>query len=454
MVRNCDLIVKPNCKIGFLRADSLIRNGRLGIYYGAFMKILIIGSGGREYAIGRRLSQDSVPHELFFSPGNGATGNIGKNLEITDFKELAKWALNEKVELTIVGPEEPLSLGVADIFRDNGLSVFGCSKDAARLEGSKVFMKDFLSRHNIPTAKFINTSIQSEADKFIDEISQKTNNIVIKADGLCAGKGVIIAQSAEEAKKVVADMLSGNSFGKAGHRVVVEEFLDGFEISFFAICDGKNFVSLPPAQDHKRLLDNDKGPNTGGMGAYAPTPLATPELIKKIEKNIIKPTLAGMLKENIPFCGVLFAGIMVVDNEPIVLEFNVRFGDPECEVIMPLIDGELGDLLLSAAKSNLTPIKIKDKYTVGVVMASKNYPYSSSIAEEIKINGEIADAHIDFAGVSQKNSQLLASGGRVLVCVGEGDSIKQAHDKAYELCALVDFCGSQYRTDIAYQVLK
>ena len=414
------------------------------------MKILIIGSGGREYSIALKL-QESRKHELFFAPGNGATSKLGTNLNIKDYNQLAEFAETEQIELTIVGPEAPLSDGVVDIFKARNLNIFGPSKAAARLEGSKAFMKDFLARNAIRTAAYLNTDDYDAAAKFIDSLAAP---IVVKADGLCAGKGVIIAQSREEAKAAARDMLSGESFGEAGKRVVVEEFLDGFELSFFAICDGENFVSLPVAQDHKRLKDNDEGPNTGGMGAYAPSPLASPELIKQVEEEVVKPTLKGMKAEGNPFCGVLFAGLMVVKGVPYVLEFNVRFGDPECEVLMPLIDGDLGEILLNAAKGDLKPVKLKDEFTVGVVMAGKNYPFSSSPKAKISVKNVPENSHIAFAGVSEQGGEIYADGGRVLVCVGLGKSIKQAQQKAYELCENVEFDGAQYRKDIAWQMLK
>ena len=414
------------------------------------MKILIIGSGGREYSIALKL-RESCKHELFFAPGNGATSKLGTNLSIKDYKKLAEFAETEQIELTIVGPEAPLSDGVVDIFKARNLNIFGPSKAAARLEGSKAFMKDFLARNAIRTAAYLNTDDYAAAAKFIDSIVAP---VVVKADGLCAGKGVIIAQSREEAKAAARDMLSGKSFGEAGKRVVVEEFLDGFELSFFAICDGENFVSLPVAQDHKRLKDNDEGPNTGGMGAYAPSPLASPELIKQVEEEVVKPTLKGMKAEGNPFCGVLFVGLMVVKGVPYVLEFNVRFGDPECEVLMPLIDGDLGEILLNAAKGDLKPVKLKDEFAVGVVMASNNYPFSSSPRAKIDVKNMPENSHIAYAGVSEQGGEIYADGGRVLVCVGLGKSIKQAQQKAYELCENVEFDGAQYRKDIAWQMLK
>ena len=414
------------------------------------MKILIIGSGGREYSIALKL-QESYKHELFFAPGNGATSKLGTNLSIKDYKKLAEFAETEQIELTIVGPEAPLSDGVVDIFKARNLNIFGPSKAAARLEGSKAFMKDFLARNAIRTAAYLNTDDYDAAAKFIDSLVAP---VVVKADGLCAGKGVIIAQTRDEAKSAARDMLSGESFGEAGKRVVVEEFLDGFELSFFAICDGENFVSLPVAQDHKRLKDNDEGPNTGGMGAYAPSPLASPELIKQVEEEVVKPTLKGMKAEGNPFCGVLFVGLMVVKGVPYVLEFNVRFGDPECEVLMPLIDGDLGEILLNAAKGDLKPVKLKDEFAVGVVMASNNYPFSSSPRAKIDVKNMPENSHIAYAGVSEQGGEIYADGGRVLVCVGLGKSIKQAQQKAYELCENVEFDGAQYRKDIAWQMLK
>ena len=422
------------------------------------MNILILGSGGREYSIGLAIKKENT-HNLYFMPGNGATSNLGTNINIKDYEKLAIFAKENSIDLTIVGPEAPLVDGVVDIFRRENLAIFGPTKAAARLEGSKAYMKNILKKYNIPTAAFIETSNKNEAYEFIDNM--KNLPIVVKADGLCAGKGVIIAQSKEEAKKTVEDMLSGSSFGEAGANVVVEEFLDGYELSVFAICDGKNYKVLPAAQDHKRLGDDDTGPNTGGMGAYAPTPLVNDEIYKKIEERVIKPTLEGMQKENAPFEGVLFIGVMVVKGEPIILEYNVRFGDPECEILMPLLETPVSELFYYGATKQLDKldIKIKNEFAVGVVMASENYPYGSSKAAEIIID-EIVDedlknnSHISFAGVENIDGKLMATGGRVLVCVGTGNSIKVARDRAYMLCGQVHFAGKKCRTDIAYQALK
>ncbi len=422
-----------------------------------YMNILIIGSGGREYSIGLVLNSDSSVDKLYFSPGNGATEHLGENIDIKDLDKLSSWAKDQGIDLTIVGPEAPLVDGVVDIFKDKGLTIFGPSRDAARLEGSKVYMKNFLKKYDIPTARYIESDNLGDAERFIDTL---TPPIVVKADGLCAGKGVIIAQSGDEAKEAVNDMLSGESFGEAGKRVIVEEYLDGYELSLFAICDGEDFKLLPAAQDHKRLLDGDEGPNTGGMGAYAPTPLIDETLYKKIEERVIKPTLEGMQKEGSPFEGVLFIGIMVVDGEPKVLEFNVRFGDPECEIVMPLIKSSVADLFYKAATKKLDDldIEIDDRYCVGVVMASENYPYKSSKPAEIIID-EIIDetlknnSHISFAGVTKEDDKLFATGGRVLVCVGLGDSIQEARDRAYDLAGQVHFVGKKLRRDIAYQAI-
>ncbi|OHE11270.1 MAG: phosphoribosylamine--glycine ligase, partial [Sulfurimonas sp. RIFOXYD12_FULL_36_11] len=349
------------------------------------MKILILGSGGREYSIARAILNEKNGHELFFMPGNGATSNLGTNLNIKDYNELAEFAKSNNIELTIVGPEAPLVEGVVDIFKAHGLTIFGPSKKAAQLEGSKVYMKNFLAKYDIPTARYIETSSIEDAFKFADKL---TAPIVVKADGLCGGKGVIIAQNHDEAKIAISEMLSGKSFGEAGKKVIVEEFLDGYELSMFAVCDGEDYILLPAAQDHKRVMDNDQGPNTGGMGAYAPTPLVDEVLYQKVRDRIIRPTLDGMKKEGAPFEGVLFIGIMVVKGEPITLEFNVRFGDPECEILMPLMTSSVSDMFYKAATNRLGEIKVEfsKQFAVGVVMASANYPYSNSTPAEIIVD--------------------------------------------------------------------
>ncbi|MFK5881516.1 MAG: phosphoribosylamine--glycine ligase [Sulfurospirillum sp.] len=421
------------------------------------MDILIIGGGGREYSIALALNRDKDVQNIYMAPGNGATDKFAKNINITDFDKLADFALKKNIDLTIVGPEAPLVDGIVDVFKKRGLLIFGSSKEASRLEGSKIYMKNFLKKYNIPTASYIETDNLEKAHEFIDTLKVP---VVIKADGLCGGKGVIIAPDKDEAKKAAKEMLSGESFGDAGRSIVVEEFLDGYELSVFAICDGENYKILPAAQDHKRLKDGDKGPNTGGMGAYAPTPLIDDELYKKIEKRVVEPTLLGMKKEGAPFEGVLFIGLMVIDAEPVVLEYNVRFGDPECEVLMPLLKTPASQLFYKAASGDLKSLNLEfyDKFAVAVVVASQNYPYGNSTPSEIiidkSIHVELENTHISYAGVIQEDGKLYASGGRVLLCVGLGDSIKEAGERAYMLCGQVHFAGKQFRHDIAYQALK
>ncbi|MEY3091041.1 MAG: hypothetical protein RL113_1357 [Pseudomonadota bacterium] len=422
------------------------------------MDVLIVGSGGREYSIALALRKDPNVEKIYFAPGNGATDSLGTNLDISDFNLLADFVEDHHIGLTIVGPEAPLVEGIVDVFKKRNLTVFGPTAKAAQLEGSKIFMKNFLARHNVPTAKYIETDVLKEAYDFIMTLDAP---IVVKADGLCGGKGVIIAQSHDEAKKAAGEMLSGNAFGDAGTRIVIEEFLDGYELSVFAICDGKDYVVLPAAQDHKRLLNNDEGPNTGGMGAYAPTPLVNEDIYRKLNEKVIEPTLKGMEAEGNPFTGVLFIGVMVVKGEPIVLEYNVRFGDPECEELMPLLKSPASELFYKAAIGDLKSAEISfhEKYAVGVVMASKDYPYKSTPPAEIIVDDihheELQEnAHISYAGVSRgEDGKLYATGGRVLVCVGLGDSIKEAQKRAYMLVGQVHFAGKQCRTDIAYQAL-
>jgi phosphoribosylamine--glycine ligase len=420
------------------------------------MDILVIGSGGREYSIGLALSRDRNVETIWFAPGNGATDRLGTNIDISDFEALADFVEEQGIDLTIVGPEAPLVEGVVDVFQARHLTIFGPTAAAAQLEGSKIFMKNFLARHDVPTARYIEPGSLEAAEAFIDTLPTP---VVVKADGLCGGKGVIIAQTHDEAKHAAKEMLAGTSFGDAGMKIVVEEFLDGYELSVFAICDGKDYVVLPAAQDHKRLLDNDEGPNTGGMGAYAPTPLVDDAIYAKLDERVIRPTLAGMEAEGMPFTGVLFIGVMVVRGEPIILEYNVRFGDPECEELMPLLQSPASELFYKAATGDLAhaTIEFYDQYAVGVVVASRDYPYKGSAPEVITIDEDpklSEHAHIAFAGVGRDAAgNLTATGGRVLVCVGVGDSIAQARDRAYALEKRVAFKGKQCRTDIAWQAL-
>lgn len=410
--------------------------------------ILIIGSGGREYALGLALKGENI--SLYFYEGNGATQELGENLVAKDFNELYEEIARRGIDLVVVGPEAPLSEGIVDFLQSRGVKVFGPSQRASRLESSKAYMKDFALRYQIPTAKYMQSTDKQKLKDFAKTLQAP---IVIKADGLCAGKGVIIASSQQEALETIDEM---GKFGSAGERIVVEEFLDGYELSLFALCDGKNFVLLPPAQDHKRLKDNDLGPNTGGMGAYSPTPLCNKELLEKIASRIIAPALKGCESENHPFCGVLFAGIMVVGGEPILLEFNVRFGDPECEVLLPTLKTPLLQILDCCVGGDLQNLKyeVSDEFALGVVLASENYPYSSSTPELITLKDFDSNlGHIAFGGVERKEGRLYATGGRVCVCVGRGKSLLEAKENAYKICDCVEFKGKQYRKDIGFRAL-
>ena len=420
------------------------------------MKILIVGSGGREYSIALSLKNDARVEKIYFAPGNGASGKIGENIHAKGNEEIVAFCVSRGVGLVVIGPEQPLIEGLSDALREAKIRVFAPSKKAAQLEGSKIFMKNLLHKYRIPTAQFIASGDENELFSFIDKCA--FDKIVIKADGLCGGKGVIIVDSKSEARQCVESMLSGDAFGEAGKNIVIEEFLEGFELSVFAICDGSDFVILPTAQDHKRLLDNDLGPNTGGMGAYSPTPQCNSQLLEKIKLRIIKPTLEAMKRENAEFCGVLFCGIMVAGGEPFVLEFNVRFGDPECEVILPLLKTPLLDILEATISQNLRNLKVEilEGACVGVVVASENYPNASN-AQKITIDNDInctsnLQSHISFAGVgagSGDDNALFATGGRVFVAVGMGENLREAQKNAYSLAQGVRFRGAKMRKDIA-----
>lgn len=421
-------------------------------------KILIIGNGGREYAIGKAFLQDKRVSQVYFYPGNGGTSRLGENVSTKSDKELIDFILFHQIDFVFIGGETPLVEGLSDTLTQAKIKVFGPSQRAAQLEGSKAFMKDFVSSFEIPTARYLQTSDLAKGEEFIASLKPP---IVLKADGLCAGKGVVIASSYEEAFTELRDMLEGKSFGDASKCVVIEEFLEGYELSVFAICDGEEFVLLPAAQDHKRLLSGDRGPNTGGMGAYAPTPLCDEGMMQKIKDRIILPTLKGAKEKGMPFCGVLFAGIMVVEKEgvlePYLLEFNVRFGDPECEILLPLLKTPLLDICYGVLDHKLAELKVEisDKYCVGVVIASQNYPYRASEPKAITIDDfDEKQGHICFAGVSEKNGQLLSTGGRVMLCVGVGDSFEDARKNAYNIVAKVHFDGMIYRDDIGFRALK
>ncbi|WP_293778239.1 phosphoribosylamine--glycine ligase [uncultured Oxalicibacterium sp.] len=421
------------------------------------MKILVVGSGGREHALAWKLAQSERIQKVFVAPGNGGTALDDRleNVAINDPQALAEFAKKENIGLTVVGPEVPLAAGIVNIFRNEGLKIFGPTKEAAQLESSKDFAKAFMKRHAIPTAEYQTFSDLAGAHSYID---QKGAPIVIKADGLAAGKGVVVAMTLEEAHAAVDMMLSDNKLGDAGARVVIEEFLAGEEASFIVMVDGKNVLPLATSQDHKRLLDNDAGPNTGGMGAYSPAPIVTPALHARVMREIILPTVQGMAKDGIVFTGFLYAGLMIDDKgNPKTLEFNCRMGDPETQPIMARLKTDLVTVMEHAVSGTLDSIELEwDRRTaLGVVMAAAGYPDAPRKGDVITgIAAETPDSVTFHAGTTLNDGKLTASGGRVLCVVGLGDSVKMAQKKAYEAVDQIHFDGMQFRRDIGWRALK
>jgi phosphoribosylamine--glycine ligase len=421
------------------------------------MKILVVGSGGREHALAWKLAQSKRIQLVMVAPGNGGTALDPrlKNVTITDPAALAEFAQKEQIALTVVGPEAPLAAGIVDLFRERGLKIFGPSRQAAQLESSKDFAKAFMQRHGIPTAAYQTFSDAAAAHRYIDEQGAP---IVVKADGLAAGKGVVVAMTLEEAHGAVDMMLSDNRFGDAGARVVVEEFLDGEEASFIVMVDGKNILPLATSQDHKRLLDNDQGPNTGGMGAYSPAPIVTPQLHARVMREIILPTVQGMAKDGIPYTGFLYAGLMIdAQGNPKTLEFNCRMGDPETQPIMARLKTDLVTVMEHAINGTLDSIELVwDRRTaLGVVMAAGGYPDAPKKGDVITgIPDETADSMTFHAGSAIENSELKTAGGRVLCVVGLGDSVKVAQKHAYDALDQIRFDGMQFRRDIGWRALK
>ncbi|MEO6921372.1 MAG: phosphoribosylamine--glycine ligase [Collimonas sp.] len=421
------------------------------------MKILVVGSGGREHALAWKIAQSPRIQTVFVAPGNGGTALDQRleNINITDPAALADFVEREHVALTVVGPETPLAAGIVNIFRARGLKIFGPTKEAAQLESSKDFAKSFMQRHHIPTAEYQTFMDVSAAHQYID---QKGAPIVIKADGLAAGKGVVVAMTLEEAHGAVDMMLSDNRLGDAGARVVIEEFLAGEEASFIVMVDGKNILALATSQDHKRLMDDDQGPNTGGMGAYSPAPIVTPELHARVMREIITPTVQGMAKDGIPFSGFLYAGLMIDDKgNPKTLEFNCRMGDPETQPIMARLKTDLLMVMEHAVSGTLDTIELEwDRRTaLGVVMAASGYPDSPRKDDQISgIPPENADTVTFHAGTALAGERLTTSGGRVLCVVGLGDSVKMAQKQAYSVVDLIHFDGAQFRRDIGWRALK
>lgn len=418
------------------------------------MNILIIGSGGREHAFAWHIAQFS--HQVFVAPGNGGT-SIAENIHtvdigVTDLEQLADFAQKNFIDLTIVGPEVPLAAGIVDYFRNQNLAIFGPTQRAAQLESSKAFSKDFMKKHGIPTA-FYQTFTELEPAKTF--IKKHGAPIVIKADGLAAGKGVIIAKTEAEAIHAVEDMLSGNQFGEAGHRVVIEEFLVGEEASFIVMCDGKHVLPMATSQDHKARDDNDCGPNTGGMGAYSPAPIVTEQLHAQVMREVIEPTIQGMTNDGIEYTGFLYAGIMVTKDGPKVLEYNCRFGDPETQPIMLRLKTDLVTLCLAALdkKLNMVTAEWDPRPALGVVMASRNYPDDYPKGDVIHGLDQVKNALAFHAGTTLENDNVLTNGGRVLCVTALGDTLQQAQDNAYREVKKIHWGCEFYRSDIGAKAL-
>jgi phosphoribosylamine--glycine ligase len=421
------------------------------------MKILVVGGGGREHALAWRISCDSTKPEIFCAPGNAGTESIATNLEIgaEDIEGIVAWAAENRPDLTVIGPEAPLCLGLADQLTEKGLKVFGPGKEGAQLEGSKVFCKDVMISAGVPTAG---------AESFTDSraalayLSKQEFPIVIKADGLAAGKGVIICSDLAEAEKATKEILDDKVFGEAGSKLVVEDFLDGEEASILALTDGENIVMLESSQDHKRVFNNDQGPNTGGMGAYSPAPVVTDDLKIQIMDVVLKPVVAELRKRGIKYQGVLYAGLMMTEKGPMVLEFNCRFGDPETQAVLPRIDKDIVPALMACAEGNLAEemISWKPQECVCVVMASGGYPGSYEKGKEITGLAAANDlgATVFHAGTNTENGKTVTAGGRVLGVTALGDDLQSAVKTAYEAISRISFDQAQYRTDIAARALR
>jgi phosphoribosylamine--glycine ligase len=422
------------------------------------MNILIIGSGGREHALAWSVSQDSNVDHVFVAPGNAATAQEAKMqnvaLDVMDLEGLSAFAKDNRIDLTIVGPEAPLVAGIVDHFQNEGLRIFGPTQGAAQLEGSKAFTKDFLARQNIPTAEYENFT---EIEPALAYVREKGAPIVVKADGLAAGKGVIVAMTLQEAEDAIKDMLAGNAFGEAGSRVVIEEFLEGEEASYIVIVDGDHVLPMATSQDHKRVGNGDTGPNTGGMGAYSPAPVVTPEIDQRIMDEVIMPTVNGMKAEGNEYTGFLYAGLMIqADGTPKVIEYNCRFGDPETQPIMLRLKSSLVDMCNAALDKKLdqTTADWDDRKAVGVVMAAGGYPGDYGKGDVISFPSHCPEGTKVFhAGTQLVDGNVVTAGGRVLCVTALGDTVTDAQQRAYELLKQVNWEGAYFRTDIAYRAI-
>jgi phosphoribosylamine--glycine ligase len=421
------------------------------------MKVLVIGGGGREHALVWKIAQSPLVTKVYCAPGNPGTAQLAENIAIgaDQLDELLAFAYENKIDLTVVGPEQPLSLGIVDLFESHGLKVFGPSQKAAFIEGSKAFSKDLMKKYNVPTAAYGVFTDQAEAEAFINHTGAP---IVVKADGLAAGKGVIIAQTCAEAIAAVRDMLSGNAFGSAGSRVVIEEFLTGEEASFLVITDGKKIIPLASAQDHKAVFDGDLGPNTGGMGAYSPAPVVTPDIHEQAMRLVIQPTVDGMTAEGRTYRGVLYAGLMIRDGQVKTLEFNARFGDPECQPLLMRMKSDIVPILMAIANGDLGTLSLEwhDKASVCVVMASEGYPgeyRKSDPIEGLADAAAIDNVHVFHAGTTLKEGRCVTNGGRVLGVTALGNSVQEAISTAYTAVNCINWKGVQFRSDIGRKAL-
>ena len=421
------------------------------------MKILVVGGGGREHALAWKIAQSPLVAKVYCAPGNPGTAQLAENIDLAvdQLDKLLAFALDNRIDLTVVGPEQPLSMGIVDLFESHGLKVFGPSQKAAFIEGSKAFSKDLMQKYDVPTAAYGVFTDQAEAEAFIDRTGAP---IVVKADGLAAGKGVIIAQTRDEAVEAVRDMLSGNAFGSAGSRVVIEEFLTGEEASFLVITDGKRVIPLASAQDHKAIFDGDKGPNTGGMGAYSPAPVVTPAIHELAMHEVIRRTVDGMAAEGRPYRGVLYAGLMVKDGRVKTLEFNARFGDPECQPLLMRMKSDIIPVLMAVADGDLGSLALEwhDKAAVCVVMAAEGYP--GEIRKGDPISGleqaaTLEDVYVFHAGTRSAGNACVTNGGRVLGVTALGDNVKEAIEKAYRGVAAITWSGVQFRKDIGHKAI-
>jgi len=417
------------------------------------VNVLVVGSGGREHAIGWKLSQNDSVDRVFHAPGNGGTLN-NIQIPVDNLDELAKFA-SENDCFTVVGPEAPLAMGIVDFFNEKGLKIFGPTRKAAQLEASKIWAKQFLKRNNIPTAAF---EVFDDPVKAKEYVSQVGYNVVIKADGLAAGKGVIVCDSKDEAEKSIDMMLIDKKFGDAGSSIIIEERIDGIEASYIALSDGKIAIPMATSQDHKRVFDNDKGPNTGGMGAYSPTPIIDKDISQKIQEKIIDKTISALRDEGITFQGFLYAGIMLKDGEPYVLEYNVRMGDPECQPILMRMESDLFEYFMGSVSGTLdtmSPISWKDKSAVCIVLASNGYPESYPKGDEIfGLDQTFEDGFVFHAGTKKQDAKIITNGGRVLGVTGLGDTLESAIKHAYEITEKISWENKYLRTDIGKKGLS